>query len=167
MTGPRPWLLAPILAALALGASAYWWHTQKATWSPPPERRPDLPAFEPIPGVQGIAARQAQERPLLWVSRRPPAVAEKKKDEAADMLSQSRLMAVLESGQNRVAMLQQPDGRKLKITMETKPWRIESFDGRKAVFRSTDNRQIERPLEAGAPPPKAAPAPVRARRPAN
>jgi len=111
-----------------------------------------------------VVVRQARERPVLWASRRPPQVVETKKDEAADVLSQSRLMAVLESGPARVAMLQQPDGKKLKLTTETKPWSIESFDGRKAVFLSTDNRRIERLLEAGATPPKA-PAPVRARRP--
>ncbi len=164
MTGPKPWLLGPFLAVVALAASAYWWQTQKATWAPPFERRPDIPAFEPIPGPRGVVVRQARERPVLWASRRPPQVVETKKDEAADVLSQSRLMAVLESGPARVAMLQQPDGKKLKLTTETKPWSIESFDGRKAVFLSTDNRRIERLLEAGATPPKA-PAPVRARRP--
>lgn len=166
MTGSKPWLLAPVLAALALGVSGYWWHTQRATWSPPPARTPDLPVFEPIPGARAAVIRHAQERPVLWVSRRPPQVDEKKKDEAADALSQSRLMAVVESGSQRVAMLQQPDGSKLKITTETKPWRIESFDGRKAQFVSADGRRIERLLEAGAPPPKprgAAALPVRPR----
>lgn len=166
MTDPKPWLLGPVLAAVALAASAYWWHTQKAMWTPPPERRPELPAFASLPGPQGAAVQHAQERPVLWASRRPPQVVEKKKDEAADSLAQSRLMAVLESGPNRVAVLQQPDGSKLKITAETKPWRIESFDGRKAVFLSADDRRIERPLEPGAAPQrvKASPAPARSRR---
>ncbi|MEZ5718454.1 MAG: hypothetical protein R3E55_08370 [Burkholderiaceae bacterium] len=50
-----------------------------------------------------------------------------------------------------MAILQRPDGSPLKITTESTPWRIESFDGRKAVFVSADAQRIERPLEAGQP----------------
>ncbi|MBV7428772.1 hypothetical protein KW843_00725 [Acidovorax sp. sif1233] len=81
-------------------------------------------------------------------------------------MTQSRLTAVLESGLQRVAILQRADGTTLKITGETKPWRIESFDGRNAVFLSADDQRVERPLEAGsAAAPKAGPIGDRLRRP--
>ncbi|MBL7088008.1 MAG: hypothetical protein ISS20_04270 [Acidovorax sp.] len=84
-------------------------------------------------------------------------------------MTQSRLTAVLESGGERVAILQRADGSTLKITAVTQPWRIVSFDGRKAVFASADEGQVERPLEAGslaAAPVKLGPVADRARNPA-
>ncbi|MBS0392342.1 MAG: hypothetical protein JSS19_15930 [Proteobacteria bacterium] len=74
-------------------------------------------------------------------------------------INQSRLTAVFESGRQRIALLQRPDGSPLKLTSDTKPWRLESFDGRKALFVSEDGAQrVERPLEAGpkGPAPRAA-----------
>ncbi|RQO82559.1 hypothetical protein DBV10_08895 [Acidovorax sp. FJL06] len=84
-------------------------------------------------------------------------------------MTQSRLTAVLESGGERVAILQRADGSTLKITAATQPWRIVSFDGRKAVFASADEGQVERPLEAGSPavaPARPGPIADRARNPA-
>lgn len=149
----RYWLLGPAIAVAALAASAYWWTAEKDRWNPPPARKPDLPVVEPMPQPPQLGSRQALEHPLLWVSRRPIPVAteaEDKKVSQARELMQSRLTAVLESGANRVAILQRADGSILKITTETKPWRIESFDGRKAQFVSADDARVERPLEAGA-----------------
>lgn len=146
----KPWHLAPLLAAVALVASAYWWQAEKDRWVPPRERRPDLPKVEPMPQPAPMRARQALERPVLWVSRRPLDVDDKKGSVARE-LAQSRLTAVLESGGERVAILQRADGSTLKITAATQPWRIVSFDGRKAVFASADEGQVERPLEAGGP----------------
>ena len=123
----KPWYLAPLLAAAALVASAYWWQAEKDRWVPPKERRPDLPKVEPMPQSVPMRARQALERPVLWVSRRPLDVDDKKGSVARE-LTQSRLTAVLESGGERVAILQRADGSTLKITAATQPWRIVSFD---------------------------------------
>lgn len=165
----KPWYFAPALGVAALAASAYWWQAEKERWTPPPPRKPDLPKVEPMPEAIKIRAKQAVERPLLWTSRRPVAVEEKKTSVVTELM-QSRLTAVLESGKDRVAILQRADGSTLKITGETKPWRIQSFDGRKALFISADDQRVERPLEAGSAPPAKAPGgPVgdRLRRPAT
>ncbi|WP_255577456.1 MULTISPECIES: hypothetical protein [unclassified Acidovorax] len=120
-----------------------------------------------MPPVIKVRAKQAVERPLLWASRRPVAVEEKKTSLVTELL-QARLTAVFESGKERVAILQRPDGSTLKITGETKPWRVESFDGRKALFVSADDQRVERPLEAGsAAAVKAGPIGDRLRRPAT
>lgn len=163
----KPWYVGPVLGAVAVAASAYWWHTEKERWNPPQARRPDLPKVEPIPPVIKVRAKQAVEHPLLWASRRPVAVEEKKTSLVTELL-QARLTAVFESGKERVAILQRPDGSTLKITGETKPWRVESFDGRKALFVSADDQRVERPLEAGsAAAVKAGPIGDRQRRPAT
>jgi hypothetical protein len=145
----KSWYLAPVVAALAVVASAYWWQAEKSRWSPPPPRKPDLPRVEAMPAAPRIRAMQAVERPLFWAARRPVAVDEKKSNLVSELM-QSRLTAVFESGGDRVAILQKVDGTTLKITNETKPWRIDSFDGRKALFVSADDQRVERPLEAGA-----------------
>lgn len=161
----KPWHLGPLLAAAALAASAYWWHLEKDTWTPPAARKPDLPQLDPMPLPAAIRAQHAVGRPVLWASRRPADTGNKKNGQA-DELMQSRLTAVLESGETRVALLLRKDGSPLKITTETKPWRIESFDGRKAVFVAEGDQRIERPLEAGAPAPaRGAPAGGRVRPP--
>ncbi|NCU67433.1 hypothetical protein GWK50_16545 [Acidovorax sp. 210-6] len=72
---------------------------------------------------------------------------------------QSRLMAVFESGKERVAVLQRKDGSVFKISVASEPWKLQSFDGRKAYFVAADGQRAERPLEPGNPPPaKANPA---------
>lgn len=163
----KPWHLGPALVAAALAASAYWWQTEKDRWTPPEARRPDLPKVEPLPQPEPMRAKQALERPVLWMSRRP-LDADDKKSSLASELAQSRLTAVFESGNQRVAILQRPDGSTLKITTETKPWRVVSFDGRKALFVSADDGRVERPLEAAGPAAavRAGPAADRARNPA-
>lgn len=143
----KPWHIAPAVAIAAVAASVGWWQVQKDRWSPPPALKPDLPQIEPMPSPAPFTAKQAQARPLLWTSRRPPP-AEERKDNMAQEITQSRLTAVLESGSELVAVLQRANGTTLKITTETNPWRIQSFDGRKAVFVS-GGRSVEKPLEAG------------------
>jgi len=146
----KPWYIFPVLAASALAASVYWWQAEKDRWTPPVARKPDLPKVEPLPQHASVRARQAIERPVFWTSRRPVEVDDKKNSLARE-LNQSRLTAVFESGRERVAILQRVDGSTLKITTETKPWRIESFDGRRATFVSADDGRVVRPLEAGSP----------------
>ncbi len=144
----KVWYLGPILGVAALAASAYWWDAEKERWTPPPPRKPALPKVEPMPPVVPIQARQAIERPLFWTSRRPVVVDEKKTNLVTELM-QARLTAVFESGPERIAVLLRPDGGTLKITAETKPWRIESFDGRRAQFVSSDDQRVERLLEPG------------------
>lgn len=163
----KPWSLGPVLALAALGASAYWWQAGKDRWTPPEPLRPDLPKVEPMQQAAPVRARQAVERPVFWVSRRPVEVDEKKSS-MVNEIAQARLTAVLESGGQRVAILQRPDGSTLKITSETRPWRVLSFDGRRAVFDSTEDGRVERPLEAvpAAALPAGGPLGNRARNPA-
>lgn len=144
----KPWHFVPVLAAAALAASGYWWLAEKDRWIPPPPRKPDLPKVEPLQPHARVSARQALEKPLFWSSRRPIAVEEKKQSQSNELM-QARLTAVLESGRESVAILQRPDGSTLKITAQSSPWRIDSFDGRKATFVSADNERVERPLEPG------------------
>ncbi len=159
------WYVGPVLGAVAVAASAYWWNAEKERWTPPQARKPDLPKVEPMPPAIKIRAKQAVDAPLLWASRRPVVVDEKKTSLVTELL-QARLSAVFESGKERVAILQRPDGSTLKITGETKPWRVESFDGRKALFVSADDQRVERPLEPGsAATVKAGPIGDRLRRP--
>lgn len=165
----KPWYLLPVLAVSAVAASAYWWQAEKDRWMPPTALKPDLPKVEPLPKHAPIRARQAVERPVFWSSRRPVEVDDKKNNLARE-LNQSRLTAVFESGRERVAILQRADGSTLKITADTKPWRIEAFDGRKATFVSADDGRVERPLEAGTPAAtRTPPGPVvdRTRKPAT
>lgn len=146
----KPWLLAPLVTVLALGASAVWWGAEKDRWTPPSARRPDLPTVAPMPAPAGAVTKQALAAPLFWASRRPNDV-DDKKGGAAKELTQSRLTAVLESGKDRVAILQRVDGTILKITNQTKPWRVDSFDGRKAIFLSAGDLRVEKQLEALSP----------------
>ena len=61
----KPWYVGPVLGAVAVAASAYWWHTEKERWNPPQARRPD-PAYEGRPApVQPRLARRAIGPALL------------------------------------------------------------------------------------------------------
>lgn len=154
----KPWHLLPVLAASALAASAYWWQAEKDRWTPPAPLKPDLPQVDPLPQHERVRALRALERPVFWTSRRPVEVDDKKNSQARE-IAQSRLTAVFESGSERVAILQRTDGSTLKVTADSKPWRIESFDGRKATFVSADGGRVVRPLEAGNPPAAKTPPP--------
>jgi len=155
------WLLAPCLALAALIASFAWWQAGKAAWQPPPALRPTLPETASHAIVVNAQAhiQHAQARPLLWVSRRPlQQDAIITPSEVTDDLGNARLVAVFESGNfQRVALLLKADGSQLTITSQSQPWRIEAFNGQRAVFVSNTNQRLERLLEAGPPPPKPAP----------
>lgn len=156
----RVWLIAPLLALAALLGSAYGWKTKKDAWQPPAPKVPQLPPLPTLPQPTVPSTKFAVERPLFWSSRRPVPVVDTKKSGLEQELMQSRLMAVFESGAERVAVLRRQDGSVLKITATSTPWRIEVFDGRGAVFVSSDGQRVGRPLEAGNVPPSAG-APVR------
>jgi len=162
---PRPlWLLAPLLALIAMTASLAWWHAGKTTWQPPVALRPELPTSVGAAiatHLQTVSTQQAQERPLLWMSRRPLAQNSTiTSAETSDDLGSARLVGVFESGNlQRVALLLKADGSKLTITSHSQPWRIEAFTGKIAVFMSDNNQRLEKTLEAGAAPPKPTPLP--------
>lgn len=157
----RAWLFVPWLALVALAASVWGWQTQKNAWQPPAARAPELPALAALPPVEPAAMTQATARPLLWAERRPVAQ-DAGKDEAKSELAQARLLAVVAAGKEQIALLTRQDGKALKLTSQTRPWRLESFDGRTAIFVSiADGKRIERALEQQAPPAQA-PAAARA-----
>lgn len=147
----KPWYVLPLALVSAIAVSALWWQNEKDRWVPPQPLKPDLPKVEPLPQHERALAKQALAQPVFWASRRAVDVDDKRSNLAQE-LAQSRLSAVFESGRERVAILQRPDGSTLKLTTETKPWRIESFDGRSATFVSADDGQVTRPLEPGNPP---------------
>lgn len=153
----KPWQVIPWVAVAALAASAWWWQTGKDAWRAPPARKPELPAVADIPSPPVFRAQHALARPLLWTSRRPSGADDPKGGFAKDLM-QSRLTAVFASGKDQIAILQRKDGSSLKLGADSKPWRIESFDGRKAVFVSADQQRVERLLEhVSGPEPKPAP----------
>lgn len=149
----KPWIVVPMLAAAALVASTYWWKTHQNDWTPPLPRQPDLPQYIPMASPSSVSTVQALARPLLWTNRRPvESKNESQKNQQEQELAQSRLLAVLESGGNRIALLQHANGTLLKLTSESKPWRLESFDGRRAIFFSDEAKRSELFLEYATPP---------------
>ena len=149
----KPWIVVPMLAAAALVASAYWWKTHQNDWSPPLPRQPDLPQYIPMASPSSVSTVQALARPLLWTNRRPvESKNESQKNQQEQELAQSRLLAVLESWGDRIALLQHANGTLLKLTSESKPWRLESFDGRRAIFFSDEAKRSELFLEYATPP---------------
>lgn len=158
----RSWLAAPVLAAISVAACAYWWGQERDLWNPPSALKPDLPKTESLAPFATVHAKQADARPVFWSARRP-VEKDEKKDSATNELMTARLSAVFESGGARIALLQRADGSPMKVTGNSSPWRIQSFDGRRGVFLSSDGRQVDRPLEAGSAPtaavvPRRAPA---------
>lgn len=156
----RTWGFLLILAALALVASAAWWLFARSGWRPPTPIKPALPDIAVMTGFDAPQGRVAYEHPLMWSSRAPVEVAEATPEAAPESeIAQLRLMAVLESGGQRVALLQRPDRSVLKIdsAYPEGDWRLDTFDGLVAVFISGAGQRVERPLERAA----AATAPAR------
>lgn len=147
----KPWNMVPVLAVAALVGSAVWWQAQKDQWRAPEPRIPDLPQLAPLPAPSGAQPNQALERPLLWASRKPADSGDKKTGMAQEIM-QSRLMAVFESGKERVAVLQRQDGSVFKVGTSSESWKLDSFDGRKAYFVAADGQRAERMLEPGNAP---------------
>lgn len=172
----RPWLALLLLAGVVWALNAYWWSHARGAWRPPAAIQPALPE-PPQPFALGATTgvRQALARPLFWSSRRPVASTD---DSAVDgELRQARLVAVLESGPDRIALLQRPDGSALKIASgasgstpgaAASRWRLDRFDGRVAHFIHADGRGLDLRLERSAGPvPGAAPIGESARRTAG
>ena len=152
----RLWPIIPMLAGIAVASNVYWWQLKRDAWQPPAAKVPDIPSIAPMPPRVEVGTLQALQRPLLWTSRRPIPVNDKKSGVVQE-LQQSRLMAVLESGNERVAILRRSDGSVMKITATSDLWKLEAFDGRRAIFVSPEGQRVDRPLEPGSPAPAALP----------
>ena len=141
------------LLALALAlASALVWLRQRNAWQPPPPLKPELPLAMELPALANPPVTTALARPLFWPSRRPNPVAPAAGKGPKDELDDAQLTAVLQAGPHRIALLRQKDGSSMKVSDNSRPWRIESFDGRKAVFVSNRGQRAERLLEAAQAP---------------
>lgn len=140
------WLAVLTLVTACAGAAAWWWDRDHDLWRPPAPNRPEVSAVQPLPAPASAPVAAAIERPLLWSSRRPPR-ARTPEDRLVEELNQSRLLAVLQSGEQRIALLRAPDGRLVKYGSQGRPWRLESFDGRQASFVTEEGQRASRPLE--------------------
>ena len=140
------WLTVLAVVVACTGAAAWWWDRDHDLWRPPAPNRPEVPTVQPLPEPAPVPVAAAIERPLLWSSRRPPR-APAPEDRLIDELNQSRLLAVLQSGEQRIALLRAPDGRLVKYGSQSQPWRLESFDGRQASFVTDEGQRTSRPLE--------------------
>lgn len=160
MTRAVKLLTAVALIAVAVGILG--WLVGRTAWQPPAPIKPALPAVAALQATRGSADQSALQKPLFWSTKAPAEAVEKAGDPAAveSEMAQMRLMAVLESGGHRVALLQRPDRTVLKLDSaeSEEDWRLESFDGAVAVLASKNGQRIERPLEkapSGAPTPNA------------
>lgn len=149
----RTWGLLWGLAALAVVAGGVWWALGRSAWRPPTPVKPALPAIALASEGGGAQIRNALQKPLFWSSRTPPEVLSDAAPSAEpeSELAQMRLMAVLESAGQRVALLQRPDQSVLKLDSASPEgdWGLQSFDGLVAVFVSRTGQRVERPLEGG------------------
>ena len=141
--------LAVFLLAVAIVlASVLVWLRQRNAWQPPPPLKPELPLAMELPALANPPLAAALAQPLFWPSRRPNPVAPAAGKGPKDELDDAQLTAVLQAGPHRIALLRQKDGSPLKVSDNSRPWRIESFDGRKAIFVSNRGQRAERLLEA-------------------
>ena len=146
----RTWGTLLTVAVLALAIGLVWWFVARSSWRPPASIKPALPQIGSMDGFAAPAGREALQKPLLWSSRAPVEEVETVAVAAEESeLAQLRLMAVLESGGQRIALLQRPDRSVLKVNSSTTEgeWRLDSFDGLMAVFVSGTGQRVERPLE--------------------
>lgn len=153
----RPWQLFPWAVAVLLLASAWGWQTRKNDWQPPAARLPQLPELAALPAPEAVQMRQSLARPVLWAARRPLDQGGRKGEESE--IAKARLLAVVSSGQDLIALLARSEGSTLKITPRTRPWRIEAFDGLTATFvHEGSGQRVQRALERVLSPSPAAPA---------
>ena len=146
----RAWLILMALAAFAIVASVAWWLVARSSWRPPVPIKPALPESIAMGDFAAPQSKHTLEMPLFWSSRAPVEEGEMKADAApASEIAELRLMAIFESGGQRVALLQRPDRSVLKLDSANPEgdWRLDAFDGLVATFVSTSGQRVERPLE--------------------
>ena len=158
-------IILVFVAVVAVLVGIAWWVVGRSAWQPPAPVRPALPEIAQTEPVSAAGGKAALEAPLFWTSRAPVESGEVKVEVAPESeMSRMRLMAVLESGGQRVALLQRPDRSVLKLDSaeSSQDWRLESFDGVTAVFVSRDGQRVERSLEktpgSATAPPRSQPA---------
>lgn len=146
-------LVAGILILLLLIAAAW---LAGSRWQPPDPLLPELSALAPraleTPPVPADAAAIIAARPLFAPSRRPPPPPELAAEQAAeqqqtpDLLDAARLVGVLGSGSNSVAILHVAEGSKrLRIGQTLHGWQLAAVDTRGATFeREIGNREEPR-----------------------
>lgn len=144
----RLWLLWPLLAASSLIGSAAWWDAEKNIWVSPAPLIPEVSRIPDMPLPPAVQVPVSRERPVFWSSRRVLKVVVKDTRQI-DELSQARLLSVVQSGSQQIALLRKKDGSLLKFTSETEPWRLISFDGRLATFVGADGQRLDIPLVSG------------------
>jgi len=147
------WMAILLTIGGCAGSAAYWWDRDHALWQPPAALRPDVAGIQPLPQSAPVTATESVARPPLWATRRPPR-ARTQEDRLLEELNQSYLLAVVQSGPRSVALLRAPDGRLVRYDDQSRPWRLESFNGRQGVFVTPEGKRVTRPLQ---PPPAAAP----------
>jgi hypothetical protein len=143
----RFWILIGLLLAGLAGYGQYWWFRDHALWSPPPAKLPAVNPVQPLSADAALSIAAALERPVLWSSRRPPVI-RKQDDRVVDEINKSLLLAVLQSGDQLIALLRAPNGRLLKYSSQSQPWRLESFDGRQASFVTAEGQHATLALQS-------------------
>ena len=147
----RAGTLLMVVGAVAVVIGIAGWLLGRARWQPPAPVKPALPEIAVVQASPTALGQHALKSPLFWSSRAPVEAGEASAEPAAaeSEMAQLRLMAVLESGGQRVALLQRPDRTVLKLdsAQPEGEWRLESFDGLVAVLVSTKGQRVERVLE--------------------
>lgn len=136
------WALLVVFVGTAIG----WWQRDHDWWRPPAPLLPELPALQPLDQAQQVSLAAAVERPLLWTARRPPR-APTEEDRLIEELQTSRLLAVLQSGGQRIALVRSPDGQLRQYSQASQPWQLDSFDGRQAHFVTASGQRASLPLQ--------------------
>lgn len=146
-------LLALGVVVLVVLIAVAWLTGQR--WQAPDPLLPEVSALAAerlvLPAAQPDAVDIVAARPLFAPDRRPPQpgadpAADAKP--APDLLSQARLVGVLGSGKDSVALLQTTEGgKRLRVGQALHGWRLAGIDPRGATFEreagDRENPKIE------------------------
>ena len=142
----KPWHLMLVVIVGCVGGSVVWWAEERASWVPSSPKLPDIPVAVEIALPAPMALQAAKERPVFWTSRRVKAIVVKDNSQI-EMLAQARLISMVQTGGLSVGWIRKKDGTLLKLTNDSTPWRIESFDGRVAKLVAGDGEHHDLSLE--------------------
>ena len=143
----RPWLLFPILAMFALAGALIWFDSEKDHWTPPPAKAPDLPVVPTMQPPPLSLAQDAHQRPMLWSSRAIKKV-KSSSDPQIEDLGKAKLVSIIQTPSQVVALIRRVNGTMLKLTQDTSPWKIESHDPKLVTLLATDGQTISLRLES-------------------